>query len=53
MPWKTKKNPKGGYDILKKEGGKWKKVGHSSSKAKADSSIRARRASKHGWKPKQ
>lgn len=47
MPYKTKKVD--GYDIINMETGK--KVGHSSSKPKAESSIRARLAGEHGWKP--
>ena len=42
MPWKTKKAKGGGYDIVKKDTGK--KVGHSTSKAKAQASVRARYA---------
>ena len=48
MPYKTKKATKGGYDIVKADTGK--KVGHSDSKAKAQSSINARNAGAHGWK---
>ncbi len=42
MPWSVRKNPKGGYDIIKSDTGK--KVGHSTSKAKAQASVRARYA---------
>ena len=51
MPYTTRKagGKKGGYNIVNKNTGK--KVGHSSSKAKAQSSIRARNAAHHGWKP--
>ena len=42
MPWSTKKSPRGGYDIVKKDTGK--KVGHSDTKAKAEASVRARYA---------
>ena len=42
MPWKTKKSPKGGYDIVRK--GTGKVVGHSATKAKAEASVRARYA---------
>ena len=42
MPWTTKKSSKGGYDIVKKDTGA--KVGHSTSKAKAQASVRARYA---------
>jgi hypothetical protein len=48
MPYGTKKNPQGGYDIVKSDTGK--KVGHSDTKAKAQSSINARNAGAHGWK---
>jgi hypothetical protein len=41
MPWKVRKAKKG-YDITKRG----KKVGHSSTKAKAQASVRARYASK-------
>ena len=44
MPWKTVKNPGGGYDIVRKDTGK--RVGHSDSKGKADASVRARYAAK-------
>lgn len=46
MPYTTRKNSKGSYDILKKlpDGGT-KKVGESSSLSKAKASIRARYAS--------
>lgn len=42
MPYSVRKNPKGGWDIVKKTTGK--KVGHSISKAKAEASVRARYA---------
>lgn len=42
MPWKVKKNPRGGWDIIKSDTGK--KVGHSDTKAKAQASVRARYA---------
>lgn len=48
MPWTTRKNDKGSYDILKKlPDGSMKKVGESTSLAKAKASIRARYASKN------
>ena len=40
MPWKVRKSSGGGYDIVKADTGK--KVGHSTSKAKAEASVRAR-----------
>lgn len=42
MPWKTRKNKNGGYDIVRSDTGKV--VGHSTTKAKADASVRARYA---------
>jgi hypothetical protein len=48
MPYKVRKASSGGYDIVKADTGK--KVGHSTSKAKAQSSINARNAGAHGWK---
>lgn len=42
MPWNVKKSSGGGYDIVKKTTGK--KVGHSTTKAKAEASVRARYA---------
>lgn len=50
MPYSTRKSKSGGYDIVNKNTGK--KVGHSSSKAKAQKSINARNAGAHGWKGK-
>lgn len=47
MPYKLGKSTKKGYPILKKVGSKWKIVGHSSSKKKAQASIRARYASEN------
>ena len=52
MPYRVRKSIKSGYDIQKKSGGKWKKIGHSSSKSKAESSVRARQAGEHGWQNK-
>ena len=51
MPYSVRKSSKGGYDIVNKETGK--KVGHSDTKAKAESSVRARLAGEHGWKGKR
>lgn len=48
MPYSVRKARGGGYNILNKATGR--KVGHSSTKAKAKSSIRARNAAHHGWK---
>jgi len=48
MPYKVSKTGKG-YTI--KKAGSGKVVGHSSSKAKAKASVRARNAGAHGWKP--
>jgi hypothetical protein len=47
MPYRMRKT-KSGYSIVNKATGRT--VGHSSSKAKAKSSIRARNAGAHGWK---
>lgn len=49
MPVTTKKAKGSGFDIVEKATGK--KVGHSDTKAKAESSARARNAARHGWKP--
>ena len=49
MPWTVKKMKNGKYGIYKKGG---KKVGESSSKAKAQASVKARYASKSGYKMK-
>lgn len=49
MPHTARKSRRGGYDIVNKRTGR--KVGHSSTKAKAKSSARARDAAAHGWKP--
>lgn len=49
MPYAARKSRKSGYDIVNKTTGK--KVGHSSSKEKADKSINARNAAAHGWRP--
>lgn len=48
MPWTVKKARGPGYDIVKKDSGK--KVGHSTSKAKAQASVRARYANYKGKK---
>ena len=45
MPYSIKK--RNGYDIINKDTGK--KVGHSDSRAKAESSVRSRLAGEHGW----
>lgn len=42
MPWKVKKAKGSGYDIVKADSGK--KVGHSTTKSKAQASVRARYA---------
>jgi len=44
MPYKTGKNTKKGWQILKREDDRWKVIGHSKSKEDAQASIRARRA---------
>lgn len=50
MPHTARSAGKGkGYRIVNKATGKT--VGHSSTKAKAQSSARARDAGAHGWKP--
>ena len=49
MPYKVIKSRGKGYDIVREEDGKV--VGHSDTKGKAESSVRARMASHHGWKP--
>lgn len=48
MPFSTRKNPSGGFDIVRSDTGK--KVGHSDTKAAAQKSINARNAGAHGWK---
>jgi hypothetical protein len=48
MPWRVRKKPVKGsknWAIQKKEGNSWKIVGRSTSKQKAQASVRARRAS--------
>jgi len=50
MPYTTRKSGKG-YAIVNRNTGKT--VGHSSTKAKAKASVRARNAGAHGWKPKK
>jgi hypothetical protein len=53
MPYKVgKKTKTKGWPILKNERGAWKVIAHSDSRAKAEASIRARRAGKHNpkWK---
>lgn len=46
MPWKVGSKTSKGYPIKKKEGGRWKTVGYSDTRAKAEASVRAREASK-------
>lgn len=46
MPWSVRKSKRGGYDIIKSDTGKV--VGHSSTKAKAQASVRARYANYSG-----
>ena len=48
MPWKIGKQTSKGWQILKREGGRWRVVGHSDRKQEAQSSIRARRAHEDG-----
>ena len=52
MPYKVGKKSTKGWTIMKNERGKWKVIGHSTSRAKAQASIRAREAGKHNqnWK---
>jgi len=48
MPWKVaKKKTSKGWPIMKREGGSWKVVGYSNSKAKAQASVRARYAAEN------
>lgn len=48
MPYKIgNKTKTKGWPILKNENGHWKVIAHSSSRAKATASIRARHAGKH------
>lgn len=49
MPWATRKLKNGNYGIYKKhQDGSLEKIGESSSKEKAEASIRARYASERG-----
>lgn len=48
MPWSVRKSSRG-WDIVRSDTGKV--VGHSTSKGKAEASVRARYAGEHGWKP--
>ena len=48
MPYKIVKSGSK-FQIVRKDTGKV--VGTSTTKAKAESSVRARLAGKHGWKP--
>lgn len=52
MPWRvgSKKTGKGWPILKKQKSGGWKTVGYSSSKEKAQASIRARRAAEYGDK---
>ena len=50
MPYAARKRGKG-YAIVNKQTGKT--VGHSTTKAKAKASARARNAAGHGWHPKR
>ena len=48
MPWKVgRKTKTKGWTILKHEDGKWKVIAHSSTRSKAQASIRARRMFSH------
>ncbi len=48
MPYKVgKKTKTKGYPILKHENGKWKVIAHSSTREKAEASIRARHMGAH------
>jgi len=48
MPYKVgKKTKTKGWPILKKENNKWEVIAHSSSKEKAEASIRARHMGAH------
>jgi len=48
MPVKVRK-ANSGYNIIEVATGEVK--GHSTTKAKAESSARARNAARHGWRP--
>jgi len=48
LPWKVGKQTGKGWQILKRESGRWRVVSHSDRKQDAKSSIRARRASEYG-----
>lgn len=50
MPWKIGKQTSKGWQILKRQGGRWRVVGHSERKQEAQASIRARRAAEYGDK---
>jgi len=49
MPYKIQKQG-GKFAIINKETGKT--VGHSDTRGKAESSVRARLAGEHGWRKK-
>jgi hypothetical protein len=44
VPYTVRKSKRSGYDVIRSDTGK--KVGHSSTKAKAQASVRARYANK-------
>ncbi|MFW6121422.1 MAG: hypothetical protein ACOC80_11065 [Petrotogales bacterium] len=46
MPWKVGNKTTKGWQILKKENGRWKVVGYSNTKKNASESVRARYAAK-------
>jgi len=48
MPWKVGAKNTKGWPIYKKENGRWKIVGYSSSKSKALASVKARYANYKG-----
>lgn len=50
MPYSIRKRGNK-YEIIKKDTGEV--VGRSTSRAKAEASVRARMAGEHGWKPRR
>jgi len=50
MPYKTGPKTSKGWPIYKKENGRWKIAGYSTSKAKAEASVRARYAAEPSLK---
>lgn len=51
MPYKIGKQTKTkGWPILKNENGRWRVIAHSSTRAKAEASIRARHMGAHKTK---